>query len=60
MLAVSRGLMACPKLIMMDEPSLGLAPFLVDEVFKVIERINHEGITVLVVEQNVELRRVSP
>jgi len=53
MLAVARGLMACPKLIMMDEPSLGLAPFLVDEVFKVIEQINREGVTVLVVEQNV-------
>jgi branched-chain amino acid transport system ATP-binding protein len=45
--------MACPKLIMMDEPSLGLAPFLVDEVFRVIEQINREGVTVLVVEQNV-------
>ena len=53
MLAIARGLMACPKLIMMDEPSLGLAPFLVDEVFSVIEQINREGVTVLVVEQNV-------
>lgn len=53
MLAIARGLMACPKLIMMDEPSLGLAPFLVDEVFGVIEQINREGVTVLVVEQNV-------
>ncbi len=53
MLAIARGLMACPKLIMMDEPSLGLAPFLVDEVFRVIEQINREGVTVLVVEQNV-------
>ncbi len=53
MLAIGRGLMACPKLIMMDEPSLGLAPFLVDEVFRVIEQINREGVTVLVVEQNV-------
>jgi branched-chain amino acid transport system ATP-binding protein len=53
MLAIARGLMACPKLIMMDEPSLGLAPFLVDEVFKIIEQVNHEGVTVLVVEQNV-------
>jgi len=53
MLAVARGLMACPKLIMLDEPSLGLAPFLVDEVFRIIEQINHEGVTVLVVEQNV-------
>lgn len=53
MLAVARGLMARPKLIMMDEPSLGLAPFLVEEVFEVIERVNQEGITVLLVEQNV-------
>ena len=53
MLAIARGLMACPRLIMMDEPSLGLAPFLVDEVFRVIEQINREGVTVLVVEQNV-------
>jgi branched-chain amino acid transport system ATP-binding protein len=53
MLAIGRGLMACPRLIMMDEPSLGLAPFLVDEVFRVIEQINREGVTVLVVEQNV-------
>jgi branched-chain amino acid transport system ATP-binding protein len=53
MLAIARGLMACPKLIMMDEPSLGLAPFLVDEVFRVIKQINREGVTVLVVEQNV-------
>lgn len=53
MLAVGRGLMACPRLIMLDEPSLGLAPFLVDELFRVIEQINREGVTVLVVEQNV-------
>jgi branched-chain amino acid transport system ATP-binding protein len=53
MLAIARGLMACPKLIMMDEPSLGLAPFLVDEVFRVIEQINRAGVTILVVEQNV-------
>jgi branched-chain amino acid transport system ATP-binding protein len=53
MLAVARGLMACPKLIMLDEPSLGLAPFLVDELFRIIEQINREGMTVLVVEQNV-------
>jgi len=53
MLAVARGLMSCPKLMMMDEPSLGLAPFLVDEVFKVIEQVNSQGVTILVVEQNV-------
>jgi amino acid/amide ABC transporter ATP-binding protein 2, HAAT family (TC 3.A.1.4.-) len=53
MLAIGRGLMSRPKLIIMDEPSLGLAPFLVDEVFKIIEQINREGITVFLVEQNV-------
>lgn len=52
MVAVGRGLMALPKLIMFDEPSLGLAPILVAEIFKIIERINQEGVTVLVTEQN--------
>jgi branched-chain amino acid transport system ATP-binding protein len=52
MLAVGRGLMALPKLIMLDEPSLGLAPILVAEIFNIIERIQQEGVTVLVVEQN--------
>ena len=52
MVAVGRGLMALPKLIMFDEPSLGLAPILVAEIFKIIKRINHEGVTVLVTEQN--------
>ena len=53
MLAIGRGLMLRPKLLMLDEPSLGLAPFLVDEVFKIIKKINEEGITILLVEQNV-------
>lgn len=53
MLAISRGLMSDPKLIMFDEPSLGLAPVIVDDVFKVITRINKEkNIPVLLVEQN--------
>ena len=52
MLAVGRGLMALPKLIMLDEPSLGLAPILVAEIFKIIQRIQQEGVTVLLVEQN--------
>jgi len=52
MLAVGRGLMALPKMIMLDEPSLGLAPILVAEIFKIIKRINQEGVTVLVTEQN--------
>ncbi|SHH16914.1 ABC transporter ATP-binding protein [Thermosipho atlanticus] len=52
MLAISRALMSRPQLIMMDEPSLGLAPVLVEEVFNVIKKINSEGTTVLLVEQN--------
>lgn len=52
MLAVGRALMSRPNVIMMDEPSLGLAPLLVKEVFEIIEEINSEGMTVLLVEQN--------
>ena len=52
MLAVGRGLMALPKMIMFDEPSLGLAPILVAEIFKIIKRIKKEGVTVLITEQN--------
>lgn len=54
MVAIARGLMSKPKLIMFDEPSLGLAPILVREIFNVISRIRREGATVLVVEQNVK------
>jgi branched-chain amino acid transport system ATP-binding protein len=54
MVAVGRGLMARPKLLMLDEPSLGLAPLLVQEVFKAIQRVNGEGVTILLVEQNVK------
>jgi branched-chain amino acid transport system ATP-binding protein len=54
MLAIGRGLMARPKLIMFDEPSLGLAPILVREIFDVIKGIREEGATVLIVEQNVK------
>ena len=54
MLAIGRGLMALPKLQMFDEPSLGLAPLLVREVFSTIKKINGEGTTVLIVEQNVK------
>ena len=52
MLALARALMSDPELIMMDEPSLGLAPILVEEVFEIIREINKEGKTVLLVEQN--------
>ena len=53
MLAIGRGLMAEPELLILDEPSLGLSPLLVEELFALIRRINSEGITLLVVEQNV-------
>jgi len=53
MLAIARGLMARPKLLMLDEPSLGLAPLLVKQVFGTVKEINAQGITVLLVEQNV-------
>ena len=52
MLAIGRGLMSIPKLLMLDEPSLGLAPMLVAEVFKVVQKINREGVDILLVEQN--------
>jgi len=54
MLTVGRGLMALPKLIMFDEPSFGLAPIIVADIFKIIQRINKEGVTVLIVEQNIK------
>jgi len=53
MLAIARGLMSRPKLLMLDEPSLGLAPKLVLKTFEVIQRISEEGVTILLVEQNV-------
>jgi len=53
MLAIGRGLLSCPKLLILDEPSLGLAPLLVGEVFETIQKINREGMTILLVEQNV-------
>jgi len=52
MLAIARALMGRPRLLLLDEPSLGLAPRLVREIFRVIERINRDGVTVLLVEQN--------
>ena len=52
MLAMGRGIMSQPKLLLLDEPSMGLAPILVDEIFSIIQRINKEGTTILLVEQN--------
>lgn len=52
MLAIGRGIMAKPKLLMFDEPSLGLAPVIVSQVFEIIKEINREGITVMLIEQN--------
>jgi branched-chain amino acid transport system ATP-binding protein len=52
MLAMGRGLMAQPKLLLLDEPSMGLAPILVDEIFSIIQKINKAGTTILLVEQN--------
>lgn len=52
MLAMGRAIMAKPKLLLLDEPSMGLAPILVDEIFSIIKEINAEGTTVLLVEQN--------
>ena len=52
MLAVARGMMARPKLMMFDEPSLGLAPIIVTQIFEIIQEINQSGTAVLLVEQN--------
>ncbi|MDO4548919.1 MAG: ABC transporter ATP-binding protein [Clostridia bacterium] len=52
MLAVGRGLMSAPKLLMMDEPSLGLAPMIVKDIFSIIRTLNDSGITILLIEQN--------
>ncbi len=52
MLAMGRGLMSVPKLLLLDEPSMGLAPILVDEIFDIIMRINGQGTSILLVEQN--------
>lgn len=55
MLAIGRGLMAKPKLLLLDEPSMGLAPLLVKQIFNIIEMINQEGTTILLVEQNANM-----
>ena len=55
MLAVGRALMSRPKLMMMDEPSLGLAPIVVRDIFKIIREINKKGVTILLIEQNANM-----
>ena len=55
MLAISRGLMSNPKLLMLDEPSLGLAPIIVEEIFDMIEKVRKAGTTVLLIEQNASI-----
>ena len=55
MLAIGRALMARPKVLLLDEPSLGLAPIVVENIFEIIQRINKEGVTVLLVEQNAQM-----
>lgn len=55
MLAVGRALMSRPKLMMMDEPSLGLAPLVVQDIFKIIQEINRLGVTILLIEQNANM-----
>ena len=54
MLAIGRALMSSPRLLMLDEPSFGLAPILVEHMFEMIEKINQQGVTILLVEQNVQ------
>ena len=54
MLAMGRGLMSKPKMVMLDEPSYGLAPIIVLEVFRIIKTLRESGITVLIIEQNVK------
>ena len=55
MLAMGRALMSRPKLILLDEPSMGLAPLMVKNIFEIIKKINKEGTTVLLVEQNANM-----
>lgn len=55
MLAVGRALMSHPKILLMDEPSMGLSPLLVKEIFKIIEEVHKQGITILLVEQNAKM-----
>jgi len=55
MLAIGRALMACPTLLMLDEPSMGLAPILVEQIFDIIKELHETGVTILLVEQNASM-----
>ena len=55
MLAIGRALMSRPRLLLLDEPSLGLSPILVKEIFKIVKTIHAEGVTILLVEQNAKM-----
>jgi branched-chain amino acid transport system ATP-binding protein len=55
MLAIGRAMVARPSLMLLDEPSMGLSPFLVGEIFSMIERVNREGVAILLVEQNASM-----
>jgi branched-chain amino acid transport system ATP-binding protein len=55
MLAMGRALMCKPKMLLLDEPSMGLSPLLVKEIFKIIRQVNRNGVTVLLVEQNAKM-----
>ena len=55
MLAVGRALMSKPKVLMLDEPSLGLAPLIVQQIFEIIKEINKQGVTILLIEQNANM-----
>jgi branched-chain amino acid transport system ATP-binding protein len=55
MLAIGRALMSNPKMLLLDEPSMGLSPLLVEEIFQIIQDVNKSGVTVLLVEQNAKM-----
>jgi branched-chain amino acid transport system ATP-binding protein len=55
MLSISRALLSKPKLLMLDEPSLGLAPRIVQQIFQIVQKLNSEGMTILLVEQNARM-----